>query len=156
MTICYFGDYDSVYARNRVIINGLKKNNVQVSECNIKFSGFKKIIKIFLSRKILNKSDLIIVGYSNSRTNVFLAKLFCHRPIIWDAFYSNYDMWVNDRKLTKKISLKALWYWFGDWINCIFSDKILLDTNEHIKYFVKLFKIKKDKFIFNKIITIRI
>jgi len=41
MTICYFGDYNSNYSRNRVIIKGLKENGVNVLECNVGEKGKK-------------------------------------------------------------------------------------------------------------------
>jgi len=149
MTICYFGNFDLNYARNRVIIKGLKENDVRVLVCHSGSRGIKKYWKLFKEhRKIANKYDILIVGFAGrTRSMVIFAKLISRKPIIWDAFYSIYDSWVFDRKLVNPKSLKAKYYWFLDWLACKLADKILLDTNEHIKYFVKEFKIKKDKFI---------
>lgn len=150
MKICYFGDYDSDYSRNAVIIKGLKQNNVEVLEChsNIRGRSFKKLLELYKNhKKIKGKYDLIIVGYSDSRVIVPLAKIISSKKIVWDAFYSLYDSWVMDRSLVQQRSLKAKYYWFLDWLNCKLSDRILLDTNEHIKYFINTFKINKDKFL---------
>jgi len=149
MTICYFGNFDLNYARNRVIIKGLKENNVRVLVCHSGPRGIKKYWKLFKEhRKIANKYDILIVGFAGrTRSMILFAKLISRKPIIWDAFYSIYDSWVLDRKLVSPKSLKAKYYWFLDWLCCKLADKILLDTEEHIKYFVKEFKIKKDKFI---------
>ncbi len=148
MTICYFGDYNTDIARNRVIIKGFEENGVEVIECNSRSAGFKKYIDLIkIHKNISNKYDYLVVGYSMSRSLVLLASLLSKKPIIWNPLYSLYDSWVFDRKLTKPISIKAFYYWFLDWINCKLSDTILLDTNEHIKYFKKTFKIKEDKFI---------
>ncbi len=148
-TVCYFGNFDENYARNRVIIKGLKENNISVVLCNDKSKGFKKYWKLFKKhKKIANKYDILIVGFAGrTRSMVPFAKLIIRKPIIWDAFYSLYDSWIFDRQLASLKSLKAKYYWFLDWFSCKLADKILLDTNEHIKYFVKTFKIKKDKFI---------
>ena len=35
MKICYFGTYDPIYTRNRLMIQGLKENNVEVVECRV-------------------------------------------------------------------------------------------------------------------------
>ena len=148
MTICYFGDFNIDYARNKVIIKGLKENGAKVLLCNDRSKGLKKYFKLKkLHKKFAGKYDLLVVGYSDSRSIVLLAKLITKKPVVWDAFYSLYDSWVFDRKLVKPKSFKAKYYWFLDWLSCKLADKILLDTNEHIKYFVKTFKIKRNKFI---------
>lgn len=149
MTICYFGNYDPTYSRNRVLIKGLKENGIKVLECRSSKPRVKKYWELFKKhKKIKNKYDLLIVGYAGySRSNVVLAKIISKKPIIWDAFYSLYDTKVNDRKKVSKKHPRAKYYWFLDWLACKLANKILLDTNEHIKYFVKTFKIKRRKFI---------
>lgn len=148
MKICYFGNYNPDYARNRVIIRGLKENGVEVLECNSHKNGWKLFKELFKKhKKIKNKYDILIIGQSDNRFIVPFAWLLTKKIIIWDAFYSIYDSWVFDRKLFSKYHLKAFVYWFLEWLECLLSDKILLDTNEHIKYFIKTFKINKDKFI---------
>ena len=149
MTICYFGDYDKKYARNRVLIRGLKENGVGVLECNAAENDPHKFRHLIKKHKtVYNKYDLMIVGYSAiTRSMVPLAKLISRKPIVWDAFFSLYDAWVFDKKLTRPNGPKAYYYWFLDWLSCRLADKILLDTNEHIEYFVKTFRIRKDKFI---------
>jgi len=148
MTICYFGDYNSNYSRNRVIIKGLKENGVNVLECNVGEKGIKKIFNLIKKHKeITNKYDLMIVGYSDSRFLVPLAKILTNKPVVWDAFYSLYDSWIFDRKIVSPKSPKAYYYWFLDWINCKLADLILLDTKAHIDYFVNTFKVRKEKFV---------
>lgn len=151
MKICFFGNYDPDYARNRVLIKGFKENKVEVLECRAdKSLSLGRIF--FLIKDFKEKSsncDYILVGYADRYRvlMVLLAKIFSRKTIIWDAFYSLYDAWVFDRKLVPQYSLKALFYWLCDWISCLLSDKILLDTNEHINYFIKTFNIRKNKFI---------
>lgn len=132
MTILYFGNFNPDYARNRVIIRGLEQNGARV---------------VYSWRE---PHDLIIVGYSDSRWPVPLAwliSLFSSKKLVWDAFYSLYDSWVFDRKLVEPTSVKAKYYWFLDWLSCKLSDRILLDTNAHIDYFIKTFGIDRSKFI---------
>ncbi len=129
MTICYFGNFNPAYSRNRVIMQGLEQNGAKIV------------------RSIWQPHDLVIVGYSDSRWAVPVARIFSRKPIIWDAFYSLYDAWVFDRKLVSPRSLKARWYWFLDWLSCKLADRVLLDTNAHIDYFVKTFRMHRTKFI---------
>ena len=110
MTICYFGIYDKNYSRNKILISGLKKNGVEVIECN---DRTKSLIKYF---KLIGQywrkgrhSDLVIVGFPG-QTIMPLAKLICRKKIVFDAFLSVYDSYVFDRKTIKPESLKARYY----------------------------------------------
>ena len=78
---------------------------------------------------------------------LLLAKLLSKKMVVWDAFYSIYDSWVFDRKITSQWSLKASYYYLREHLACFFADKVLLDTNAHIDYFVKTLREIKDKFI---------
>lgn len=148
MTVCYFGDFDPEYARNRVIIKGLQENGVKVLLCYTSFKGLKGLVDLFKKhRDLKNEYDVMIVGYSDSRLIVPPAKLISRKKVIWDAFYSLYDSWVFDRKIVGAGSLKAKLYWFLDWLNCKLANKILLDTNEHRKYFSRTFYIPTSKFL---------
>src|SRR5690606_19188770 len=60
--------------------------------------------------------------------------------------YSLYDSWIFDRKLAGAFSLKAAYYWIIEWIALSSADKVLCDTNEHVKYFVRTFGIMEKKF----------
>lgn len=148
-SVCYFGDFDPEYARNRVIIKGLEENSLRVFICNTREKNFWAKIKT-LRRQLCDlkgKYDLIIVGYSDSRTMMLLAKFWSKKPVVWDAFYSRYDSWVGDRRLVSPFSFKAIYYWLTDWLNCQLADRILLDTQEHIRYFQKTFGISFKRFV---------
>ena len=58
-----------------------------------------------------------------------------------------YDSYVYDRKIVAPMSLKAVYHWFLDWLHCKIADRVLLDTNAHINYFVKTFYVRRFKFI---------
>ncbi len=147
MRVCYFGIYNPAYNRNRVLISGLKANNIEVIECNSREKGFKKYLDLIKKYFQIKKDyDFMIVAFPGYQA-VVLAKLLTRKKIIFDAFTSLYDSMVDDRKLVKRASLKALYYWVLDYLSCRLADKILLDTVENIKYFVKKFKIRKEKFI---------
>ncbi|MCK4554133.1 glycosyltransferase [Candidatus Parcubacteria bacterium] len=147
MTICYFGIYKPDYSRNRVLIKGLKQNGVKIIECQSSLKGFKKYIDLIRKhKKIKNQYDIMIVGFPGYQA-IILAKRLTRKMIIFDAFASLHDSMVLDRKIAEQKSLKAKYYWFLDWLSCKLASKILLDTNEHIKYFAENFKINKEKFI---------
>jgi len=35
MRVCYFGTYDLNYSRNRILIEGLERNGIDVVECHV-------------------------------------------------------------------------------------------------------------------------
>ena len=147
MTVCYFGIYDSNYSRNRILIKGLKQNGVKVIECQSRLKGIKKYFEIIQKhKKIKNDYDILIVGFPGYQATI-LAYFLTRKKIIFDAFSSIYESAVFDRKKIKEKSFKALYYWLLDFFSCYLADKVLLDTNEHIKYFVHTFKVNKKKFI---------
>ncbi len=148
MKICYFGDYDSEYARNRVMMKGLRENNVEVLECRSKSGGWRKYIDLLRAHRKIGNYEFMIVGYSDSRLIVPFAKILNRgKFLIWDAFYSLYDSWVFDRKLTNPGTIRARCYWVIEWVALKSANKVLLDTFSHIDYFVKTYKIHKNKFI---------
>lgn len=148
MKICYFGNFDPEYARNKVVLRGLEENGVEILFCRTDKKGLGGLIDLFKKHQSLKNSyDIMIIGYSDSRFTVPLARLISRKKIIWDAFYSLYSSYVFDRKLINPQGLKAKYYWFLDWLSCKLANKILLDTNEHIKYFVRVFKEKPQKFM---------
>ena len=148
MTICYFGDYNPEYARNRVIIKGLKQNGVEVLECNERLAGLKKYRRLQKClKKFKGQYDILLVGYSDNRWLPIWARLINRKPVVWDAFYSKYDVLVFDRKLVKQASIKSFYHWVNEWLACRVSDTILLDTNSYIDYFAKTFHASKGKFI---------
>jgi len=147
MKVCFFGDYDKNYSRNKVFFKSLLLNDVKIVECDTSLMNWKKYLELFKKHKnIKDDYDVMIVMYSLSRWLVLFAKIISNKPIIWDPFFSIYDNWVSDRKYLSPYNPKSFYYLFKDWLSCVLADKIILDTNEHIKYFSKVFGIKKDKF----------
>src|SRR3989338_4689893 len=146
MTVLYFGNYNSSYSRNRVLIKGLRQNGVKLIECNVRKSGFRALIPLFFKYLRLNPSyDLMIVGFPGQEV-MFLARFITKKPIIFDAFTSHYGGYILDRKYFPTKSLRAKYYRFLDKWSCKLADLVLLDTNAHIDFFVKEFGLPKEKF----------
>lgn len=156
MKILYLGDYDPTYPRHHVLVNGLRAHNVEVIEAPVSGTGFS-LLHAFREKIQKHRDvDAVFVAYSNSRL-VWFVRLCTRKPILWNAFYSLYDNWIYDRKLARPVSLKAAWYWFLDWICCVSATRIILETNEDIRYFVRTFLISQKKFLrifvgFNEIV----
>lgn len=139
LTVCFFGIYNPEYSRNRVLIEGLKQNGVEVIECRSEKTGFLKYFDLIKKHwKIRKQYDVLFVAFPGFQVMI-LAKFLTSKKIIFDCFAPLYESEVLDRQKTKKGSLRAKYYWFLDKFSAKLADKVLLDTNEHIKYFVEEF-----------------
>ena len=161
MKILYFGTYDPNYARNWVLINGLRENGVEVFELRRKSERFSLFRLLIDYLKIKKDFDVMIVGFSGQEV-MFLARLltilrlgwfdYVHhksgrvKPIIFDAFTSHYGGYILDRQKFSKNSFHAKYYRFLDEWSCRLADLVLLDTNAHIDFFVNEFNLPKEKF----------
>lgn len=147
MRILYFGIYDSDYARNRVLISGLRQNRVEVLECvegsNHRLKYIKAVLKYLRMRP---RYGAMIIGFPGQEM-MFLARFLTFRPIIFDAFTSHYGGYILDRKKYPLNSWHALYYRFLDRWSCKLADLVLLDTQAHIDFFVREFGLPKEKFL---------
>ena len=146
MKILYFGFYKPSYPRNKIIIDGLRANGANVVECNERSQSFIRFFRILVKYfKIKKDFDVMVVGFPGQEA-MFLAKLICRKPIVFDVFTSHYMGYILDRKYFSKNSLRAYYYRFLDRWSCKLADKIILDTQAHIDFFVKEFKLNPNKF----------
>ena len=115
LRVCYFGTYRAEYSRNRILIEGLRRNGVQVIECHERLwdgiedrvetvqGGWKRpgfwwrvatVYARLLRRywQIGGAYDVLVVGYPG-QLDVFLARLLTwlqRKPLVWDIFMSIY------------------------------------------------------------------
>jgi glycosyltransferase involved in cell wall biosynthesis len=146
-SVCYFGCYDSNYARNRVLIGGLKKNGCAVVECQSAHKDRKKYFDLWKKfSKNCKNCDVIIVAHPGHGL-VWFAKIISRKPIIFDPIYSYYDSYIFDRKLCGEKTLKAKYYHFWDWFCSRIADCVLLECGTLIDYFINEFGLPREKFI---------
>lgn len=154
MTICFFGNYILDYTRVRVLRKGFQQNNVEVLECHTRKRGFKKYLDLYNQhKKVRDKYDVLLV-MMGGQTLVWFAKLLNFRlgskqtkKLVFDTFTSLYLTNVEDRKTCTSKSLKAKYYAWLDKFSCQKADKVLLDTNAQIRYFVDKYNLDKNKFV---------
>lgn len=145
MKVCYFGMYDPAYARNRILIKGLRQNGVEVILCFDQSPSFIKYWRLFVKHaRLKNRYDVMIVGFP-AQAVMPLAWLISSRPIVMDAFISLYEMNISDRALYSPRGLYAFYYWFLDWFSCWLARIVLVDTNAHGDYFAQTFGVSRRK-----------
>ena len=112
--VCYFGTYRAWYSRNQIIIEGLRRNGIKVTECHQslwrgiedrmmaigggwsspKFWGrvIQTYFRLMVSYSKIPDYDFLMVGYPG-QFDVFLARILSllkGRPLGWDVFMSIY------------------------------------------------------------------
>lgn len=147
--VIFFGSYDPKYPRNLLTRKALEKSGYRVLDCNDQNRGIKHYLKLINKfKKLTNSSKVIfipVLGHFDVPLAWVLAKIY-KKEIILDAFYSVYDTYIEDRKIASKASYKALRFYLYDLLTTRLSNKIILDTEENINYFIKKYKAKRSKF----------
>jgi glycosyltransferase involved in cell wall biosynthesis len=151
MTVCFFGISDPLYARNRVLMEGLRAHGARVLECRAdprEFRGFAKYFELYRQYRLVRREDIsfVLVAFPG-QTVAWLARLLFGRGIVLDAFLSLYDSNVFDRKTHRPGSFAAGLDWFWDWSSIRLAKLVLLDTEQHIEYFVRTFRAPRTRFL---------
>ncbi len=148
--VLYFGSYDPVYSRNRIIKKGLEANGIKVLEdiaSGLVLVRYFKLLMFFL--KVQNQVRTIIIGFPG-HYDIFLAfllgKLFIKR-VYYDIFASTYETYVLDRKVTAERSFRAKFYYILDWLGLKLADYIIIDTQAHGEFYKKLYGLNLKKAI---------
>lgn len=168
MIVAYWGTYDTGKPRNRIMIRGLRGNDVEVVECHNNvwkgiedksqlhgwterlravvrwFLGYPGLLLRYLR---LPKHDAVVVGYIGQLDVLVLWPFARLRgvPIIWDAFMSLYNTVVEDRRLISSKHPLAHLLFAWEWLACRAADRIVLDTKTHGQYFVDKFRLPPEK-----------
>lgn len=148
MKVCYIGPFDPEYPRNRVIIKGLRKNGVEVVECNSQ--SVNRIIDYFkiLTSHLAVKCDVIILGargmYYGQPLLPFIKRI-TNKPIVFDAMLTLYERSVSDRKTVSINSINANLLYLLDYNALHGANLVLSDTNAHSSYYSRFYDIDSKK-----------
>lgn len=145
MKICYFGIYDPLYSRNDILLSGLKEAGAQIVECRENWKDRYRYLKLIKKIKKASKDCDIIYAAYPANIPTIISKFFTRKIVIMDALYPMYDSAVTERQEVKSFHPKALKLWFDDWFSALISDYIIVDTEEHLKYWTRLPFIKAKK-----------
>ncbi len=134
MKICWFGNYDSSYARNKILIDGLRAHEVQIIECNANGQGLRAYAELLKKyRSIERDIDYIYCAFP-IHFSIFIA-LFSKKPVIADVLVSLYDSSITDRRLYSRFHPIALLLRWLDMIIVKLADIVIVDTEAHKQYF---------------------
>jgi glycosyltransferase involved in cell wall biosynthesis len=170
--ICYFGTYEQDYVRNRTVIEGLRKNGCEVQECHVplwerqrdKTGGYLKAVSLairavevglayvrllFIYLFTVRPYDVLMVGYIGhlDMPLAWLLSRIPRRPLVFNPLVSLYDTLVDDRAVFSERSIMGRFLHGLDVWSCRAADLVLLDTDQHISYFVETFGLPRSKFL---------
>ena len=159
LRVCYFGTYRAEYSRNRIMIEGLRSQGVEVCECQAQLwqsieervdavkgswrnpAFFVHVVRTYgrlLARywSQRNQYDVMVVGYPG-QFDVFLARLLSWwqgKPLVWDIFMSIYLIAVERGLDRQSPTMVGLLRRIERWA-CRLPDRLILDTAEYVKWF---------------------
>lgn len=123
----------------------MRKAGIEVFDCSCsKKYHLRYIITFFKFLKCKNKCDLIFVGFLGHFI-IPLVKMFTRKKVLFDAFVSVYQTMCFDRKAFDPGGFPCELARFIDRLSCRLADKVFLDTEQHIEYFVREYKLNRDK-----------
>ena len=169
MRVCYFGTYRAEYSRNQIMIEGLRRNGVEVVECHeslwrgiedrVQAAGggwthpafwwrvlqtYARLLRHYCT---VGAYDVLIVGYPG-QLDVFLARLLSwgrRKPLVWDIFMSIYliavERHLDDRSRFTVGLLRRI-----EQLACRLPDLLILDTAEYVSWFGATHGITQDRF----------
>ena len=169
MRVCYFGTYRANYSRNQIMIEGLRRNGVEVVECQqrlwhgledrvrvasggwLRPSFWWRVLRTYarLLRRYrrVGDYDVLIVGYPG-QFDVFLARLLSrlrHRPLVWDIFMSIYLI-ALERGLTEQSRTTVNLIRRVERMACRLPDLLILDTVEYVAWFGATHGVPSERF----------
>ena len=147
MKVCYIYDDLQKYTKNYLTIKGLEKNGVEVIKIGTRFHNIalRNIEKFFKFLFTKRDYDVILIGMLGHFIVPLIAKL-TKKPIVFDPFISLYSTVVEDRHYFSKKSPLGKFSLYLDRRSVLLSKKIILDTNEHIRYWTEDLKLPREKF----------
>lgn len=143
--VCFFPGRESSYARTRVVLKAMEKIGLSVFDCSYPHKNFVRYIAGFLKfLKYKSKSDIILVGFLGQFLMPFV-RLFTRKIIVYDAFISIYQTLALDRNSIGQKGMPASLARWIDRYSANLADHVILDTNQHLHYYVKEYGIPKEK-----------
>ena len=145
--VLYFGITDENYSRNKVYIEGLRRNGFTVKLCIDKSSGLRKYWRLFKKHWSVRKSyDVMVVSYS-SYIIVPFARLITRKPVIFDALCSFYESEIISRDAFKGNPFRIPFVRSVDWMATHFAHHVLVETDRQKQYFIDELGVRPEKLV---------
>lgn len=145
MKFFYVNIIKEVPPRDKVYLDGLRKNGVEIEKYTDNSRALKKFWKIFKKhRAITGNYDLIWVGYT-AHILVPFARLISRKKIIFNALGSLYEGIIVSRGQGTPLSLRGIYCWLVDFLAFHCASLSLVESNEQKEYIAKKFLVNEKK-----------
>jgi glycosyltransferase involved in cell wall biosynthesis len=169
LRVCYFGTYRADYARNQIMIEGLRRNGITVIECHeplwhdiadrvqVASGGWRhprfwwRLLRTYgrlLQRYArTDDHDVLVVGYPG-QIDIFLAFLLARlrrKPLVWDIFMSIYLI-ALERGLDQRSRFTIGLLRRLEQVACHLPDRLILDTEQYVAWFHATHGISAERF----------
>ena len=150
MHILFIAGRELDYPRNDVLLRAFRR----IGQVDVVGENKRPGSLVFRSLQIVLKSlpkllfgyyDLIFVGFYGHMIMLVVGVL-SRSPVLFDVFVSTYDTLVFDRGGVTSTSLIGKLAFWLDRTACRLADHLILDTKEHVVYFVQTFGLSDDRF----------
>jgi glycosyltransferase involved in cell wall biosynthesis len=150
MRILFLAGREVSYARNEVLLRAFQRlgrvDIIAPTEQPASLPATSlRIAAAATSRLLTHTYDLVFIGFYGHLILRLLSNLI-RRPLLFDAFVSNYDTLCFDRQRFTPHSWPGKAAFWLDRSTCRRADHILLDTEQHVDYFVRTFDLPATKF----------
>ncbi len=140
LTVLFTCGREPDYTRNEVILRALRARYPVTEVTDSRPSSLVvrslRILPRLISHLKRDDYDLVLVGFYGYLLMPWVRRL-TRRPIIFDAFVSNYDTLCFDRQHFHPHSIGGRLAFWLDSVACNAADRVLLDTASHSAYFVE-------------------
>ncbi len=99
--------------------------------------GVRELVLFWGTLRHAKNADVVFLteGAHRHAPLIKLAAKLAGKQLIFDAFTSRYNTYVEDRRVYAPRSLQALRCWLLDWVSMHCTDAAVFDTAEHREYF---------------------
>ncbi len=169
MRVCYFGTYRAQYARNQIMIAGLRAAGADVVECNEPlWDGIQDRIQVTRGgwahprfwRRVLSTYgrllrryravgdyDVLMVAYPG-QFDVYLARALSWvqgKPLVWDILMSIYLVAV-ERGLEQDSRLTVGTLRLTEGLALRLPNRVIADTSDYVAWYARTHHTRPDKF----------
>jgi glycosyltransferase involved in cell wall biosynthesis len=168
MRAVFWGTYDLGKPRLPILLEGLRRNGVEVIECHAdpwrgvadksQISGLGRRLGYLLRWLLaypgllwrylrLELHDVVIVGYLGQIDVLLLWPLARLRgvPVVWDVLLSLYNTVVEERALVGPRHPLALLLYALEWLGLRAADRVVFVTRTQEAYFQRRFGVRPDR-----------
>lgn len=147
MRILFACGREPSYTRNEVILRALRARDM-VTEVTDDRSGSLtarslRVLFRLIPHLMRDDYDLVFIGFYGYLLMPWARRL-TRRPVVFDAFVSNYDTLCFDRQRFRPHSIAGRLAFWLDRVCCSMADRVLLDTASHKAYFADTFHLPAD------------